>query len=206
MAGIPALALLHVGPPPSSSPPHLAAAVSVSAGGAPDEAAARSVDNRVSRSETADLAVATPSTTASTTAPTTRPTARKAPVRSATTVARRSATPTTRLAPKPTSTAPKAAPKSGAAPSSSSAPAPSGRTETGGATWYDAAPPGTCAHKTLPKGTVVTITNLSTGATASCTVSDRGPYAEGMIIDLAKDVFTKLAPLSQGVIQVRINW
>jgi rare lipoprotein A (peptidoglycan hydrolase) len=53
---------------------------------------------------------------------------------------------------------------------------------------------------------VVTITSLSTGATASCTVNDRGPYAEGMIIDLAKDVFTKLAPLSQGVIQVRINW
>jgi rare lipoprotein A len=98
------------------------------------------------------------------------------------------------------------APKSGSGPSSSSAPAPSGRTESGGATWYDAAPPGTCAHKTLPKGTVVTITDLSTGATAQCTVADRGPYADGMIIDLAKDVFTKLAPLSQGVIQVRISW
>ncbi|MCU1451639.1 MAG: hypothetical protein JWP02_3809, partial [Acidimicrobiales bacterium] len=107
---------------------------------------------------------------------------------------------------KSSSTAPKAAPKSGSGPSGASAPAPSGRSETGGATWYDAAPSGTCAHKTLPKGTVVTITNLSTGATASCTVADRGPYADGMIIDLAKDVFTRLAPLSQGVIQARITW
>jgi rare lipoprotein A (peptidoglycan hydrolase) len=44
------------------------------------------------------------------------------------------------------------------------------------------------------------------GATATCTVSDRGPFADGMIIDLAKDVFSKLAPLSQGVVQVTISW
>jgi rare lipoprotein A (peptidoglycan hydrolase) len=54
-------------------------------------------------------------------------------------------------------------------------------------------------------GTVVTIRSQS-GATATCTVSDRGPFADGMIIDLAKDVFTKLAPLSQGVVQVTISW
>jgi rare lipoprotein A (peptidoglycan hydrolase) len=55
-------------------------------------------------------------------------------------------------------------------------------------------------------GTVVTIRNNSTGATATCTVSDRGPYADGMIIDLGKDVFQKLAPLSQGVVQATITW
>ena len=54
-------------------------------------------------------------------------------------------------------------------------------------------------------GTVVTIRS-SSGATATCTVNDRGPYADGMIIDLAKDVFSKLAPLSQGVVQVTISW
>jgi rare lipoprotein A len=54
-------------------------------------------------------------------------------------------------------------------------------------------------------GTVVTI-HASNGATAQCTVSDRGPYAQGMIIDLAKDVFSKLAPLGQGVVQVTISW
>jgi len=54
-------------------------------------------------------------------------------------------------------------------------------------------------------GTVVTIRSQS-GATATCTVSDRGPFVDGMIIDLAKDVFSKLAPLSQGVVQVTISW
>src|SRR5581483_4715035 len=46
----------------------------------------------------------------------------------------------------------------------------------GKASWYEDAPPGTCAHKTLPKGTVVTVTDLDTGATVQCTVADRGPY------------------------------
>jgi rare lipoprotein A (peptidoglycan hydrolase) len=54
-------------------------------------------------------------------------------------------------------------------------------------------------------GTIVTIRS-SSGATAQCRVSDRGPYADGMIIDLAKDVFQQLAPLSQGVVQVAISW
>jgi rare lipoprotein A (peptidoglycan hydrolase) len=54
-------------------------------------------------------------------------------------------------------------------------------------------------------GTIVTIRS-SSGATAQCRVSDRGPYADGMIIDLAKDVFQQLAPLSQGVVQVTISW
>jgi len=82
------------------------------------------------------------------------------------------------------------------------APLPS---ETGPASWYGAAP-GTCAHQSLPFGTVVTIVNLATGATATCTVDDRGPYEGGRIIDLARDVFAKLAPTSEGVINVRITW
>jgi len=82
------------------------------------------------------------------------------------------------------------------------APLPS---ETGPASWYGAAP-GTCAHQSLPFGTVVTIVNLATGATATCTVDDRGPYEGGRIIDLAPDVFAKLAPTSEGVINVRITW
>ena len=49
---------------------------------------------------------------------------------------------------------------------------------------------------------MVHITDLANGATATCTVEDRGPYAGGLIIDLAKDVFSRMAPLSTGVIQV----
>ncbi|MFZ4516473.1 MAG: ubiquitin-like domain-containing protein [Acidimicrobiia bacterium] len=77
--------------------------------------------------------------------------------------------------------------------------------ESGQATWY-AYTPGTCAHKTLPKGTVVTVINLATGASTTCVVADRGPYADGRIIDLTPSVFSRLAPLSTGVIDVRIEW
>jgi rare lipoprotein A len=77
--------------------------------------------------------------------------------------------------------------------------------QTGQASWYDAAD-GTCAHPTLAFGTVVTVTNLANGRTVKCTVTDRGPYESGRIIDLAKTIFDDLAPPATGVIDVRIQW
>jgi rare lipoprotein A len=110
---------------------------------------------------------------------------------------------TTTAAPSTTTTAPTttttAAPQVQAAPNS----------ESGQATWYRQPPryaPGGCAHKTLPFGTVVTITSHRDGRQATCTVSDRGPYGPGRIIDLDDDVFVQLAPLSTGVINVTITW
>jgi len=79
------------------------------------------------------------------------------------------------------------------------------RTATGEASWYQAAP-GTCAHPTLPFGTVVTILDVANGHTATCTVDDRGPYQGGRIIDLSYDVFEELAPAGLGVIDVRLSW
>lgn len=76
--------------------------------------------------------------------------------------------------------------------------------ESGLATWYGA-PAGTCAHKTLPFGTIVTVTS-DTGASTTCVVADRGPYAAGRVIDLAKDVFSQIAPLGAGVVPVTLSW
>jgi hypothetical protein len=85
------------------------------------------------------------------------------------------------------------------------APAAKGQQE-GGASWYRYKP-GTCAHRTLPKGTVVKVTNLKTGVSANCTVADRGPFIKGRIIDLDRSVFMAIAESpGQGVIQVRIEW
>ena len=78
-------------------------------------------------------------------------------------------------------------------------------TQTGGASWYDYRP-GECAHQTIAKGTVVTVTNLANGATTTCVVTDRGPYSGGRIIDLDRGTFDQIADSSQGVIQVRITW
>lgn len=77
--------------------------------------------------------------------------------------------------------------------------------QSGKATFYGA-PSGTCAHKTLPMGTIVTITNVSTGASTTCKVADRGPFAQGRVIDLSKDTFSQIASLSQGVVTVNLSW
>jgi rare lipoprotein A len=76
---------------------------------------------------------------------------------------------------------------------------------SGAASWYYA-PRGTCAHPTLPFGTILTLVDVATGRTATCTVDDRGPYAGGRMVDLAPDVFARLEPLGDGVAHVRIAW
>jgi uncharacterized protein YabE (DUF348 family) len=78
--------------------------------------------------------------------------------------------------------------------------------QSGLATWYDAPVAGGCAHRTLPKGTRVTVTDTNTGASASCIVNDRGPFGAGRIIDLSPDVFQQLGHLDAGVISVTISW
>lgn len=75
----------------------------------------------------------------------------------------------------------------------------------GKATWY-AASGLTAAHRTLPFGTVVRVTNVATGKGVNVVVRDRGPYGAGRIIDLSDDSFRLLAPLGTGIIRVRIAW
>ena len=78
--------------------------------------------------------------------------------------------------------------------------------QVGGASWYRYKP-GTCAHRTLPKGTVVKVINLDNGQTTTCTVADRGPFVAGRIIDLDRSVFMAIASSpGQGVMRVRIEW
>jgi len=80
------------------------------------------------------------------------------------------------------------------------------RTDSGVASWFNA-PDATCAHRTLPMGTVVKVTRTYNGASASCKVSDRGPTVEtGRLIDLSLDTFQKLASKDAGLIDVRIEW
>ena len=55
---------------------------------------------------------------------------------------------------------------------------------TGLASWYGARA-GTCASPTLAFGTVVTVTDVSTGASVRCTVDDREAHNPGRVIDLA---------------------
>ncbi len=80
--------------------------------------------------------------------------------------------------------------------------------QTGIATWYATLyQPGTCAHLSLPFGTMVRVTDTETGAAAVCRVADRGPEAwTGNIIDLSPDVFEQLGSLSTGELHVRLDY
>lgn len=82
--------------------------------------------------------------------------------------------------------------------------------QEGRASWYDAkyhqSNPWICAHKTIPIGTVLTVTNVNTGAWITCEVGDRGPYVEGRILDLSKYAFSRLANPSSGLVWVRITY
>jgi uncharacterized protein YabE (DUF348 family) len=79
--------------------------------------------------------------------------------------------------------------------------------QVGEASWYSFAPGDglTAAHPWLPFGTVVTVTNLANGNSVQVVINDRGPFG-GRVIDLSDQAFARLAPLSQGVCQVRLVW
>jgi len=63
----------------------------------------------------------------------------------------------------------------------------------------------TAAHKTLPFGTVVKVTNIANKESVNVTINDRGPYVEGRVIDLSKAAAEKLKFFNQGVAEVSIE-
>ena len=62
----------------------------------------------------------------------------------------------------------------------------------------------TAAHRTLPFGTRVKVTNLKNQRTVIVRINDRGPFHGGRIIDLSTGAFQKIATKNQGVIKVRL--
>jgi rare lipoprotein A (peptidoglycan hydrolase) len=60
--------------------------------------------------------------------------------------------------------------------------------------------------KAIPMKTKVTITNLGNGKVATCMVGDRKAESTVRIIDLNNTVFASLAPLTQGVLRVKLTW
>jgi rare lipoprotein A len=63
----------------------------------------------------------------------------------------------------------------------------------------------TAAHKTLPFGTMVKVTNLDNGKTAIVKINDRGPFVEGRIIDLSRAAADALGMVGQGVAKVSLE-
>ncbi len=63
----------------------------------------------------------------------------------------------------------------------------------------------TAAHKTLPFGTIVTVTNLKNGKKVEVKINDRGPFVKGRIIDLSMAAAREINLLGDGVGRVRID-
>lgn len=63
----------------------------------------------------------------------------------------------------------------------------------------------TCAHKTLPFGTSLKITNPLNGKHVIVVVNDRGPYIGKRIVDLSKRAFREIDDLRKGVIHVIVE-
>jgi rare lipoprotein A len=92
-------------------------------------------------------------------------------------------------------------------------------TEVGLATWYTAPYKGrkaangevfndaafTAAHRTLPMGSLVVVTNLNTGQWAAMRISDRGPFVEGRIVDLTVASAKATGVYRAGVVKVRLD-
>ena len=63
----------------------------------------------------------------------------------------------------------------------------------------------TAAHKTLPFGTKVRVTNTTNNQSVEVVINDRGPYAEGRIIDLSKSAAEKLGFVNSGLAEVKLE-
>ncbi len=63
----------------------------------------------------------------------------------------------------------------------------------------------TAAHRYLPFGTRVRVTNLNNGLSTVVRINDRGPFSGGRIIDLAHGAASALGVISSGIAQVRLE-
>ncbi|HKQ57539.1 MAG TPA: septal ring lytic transglycosylase RlpA family protein [Candidatus Eisenbacteria bacterium] len=63
----------------------------------------------------------------------------------------------------------------------------------------------TAAHRTLPFGTRVRVTNLANGRRTVVRINDRGPYRKGRIIDLSYAAARELQMRARGVTRVRLE-
>jgi len=63
----------------------------------------------------------------------------------------------------------------------------------------------TAAHRTLPFGTRVRVTDPKTGRSIVVTINDRGPFGGGRVLDLCTSAARSLGMIDRGVIYVRAD-
>jgi rare lipoprotein A len=82
-------------------------------------------------------------------------------------------------------------------------------TSTGMASFYSDVPDRsqklTAAHRSLPFGTMVSVTRMDTGAQVVVRINDRGPFIKGRIIDVSHPAAAQLGMIGKGVARVKIQ-
>lgn len=63
----------------------------------------------------------------------------------------------------------------------------------------------TCAHRSLPFGTYLRVTNLLNGKKVVVRVNDRGPFRKGRIIDLSVGAAKAIGMIAQGIVPVTVE-
>ncbi len=63
----------------------------------------------------------------------------------------------------------------------------------------------TAAHRKLPFGTKIRVTNIKNGKSVAVKVNDRGPFVKGRIVDLSASAFKRIGDANAGVIDVEIQ-
>lgn len=63
----------------------------------------------------------------------------------------------------------------------------------------------TAAHRRLPFGTRVKVTNKRNKKSVIVTINDRGPFVKGRIIDLSKSAFSRISNTRRGIVDVELQ-
>ena len=63
----------------------------------------------------------------------------------------------------------------------------------------------TCAHKSLPFGTMVRVTRLDNGKSVVVRVNDRGPFVEGYIVDISRKAAAEIGLIRDGITRVKLE-
>jgi rare lipoprotein A len=63
----------------------------------------------------------------------------------------------------------------------------------------------TAAHPTLPFGTRLRVTNVTTGRSVTVLVNDRGPFVDGRVVDVSYAAAEQLGIVGQGVARVKLD-
>ncbi len=63
----------------------------------------------------------------------------------------------------------------------------------------------TAAHRSLPLGSQVRVTNLGNGKSVTLRINDRGPFVRGRIIDVSRGAAAELGFIGNGLAKVRVE-